>query len=187
MATQRLPDYQERVIAKGEKSIPMVGFDTYDEAIRKNLWKLYVEACTRISLRELPDDVGDEGEALDSLYKVFTLARECLIGCYHHIPDFNADQTIEEMGEDTYQRSACSLIITFMEHLRPFVSRWHTKRLAGCFEEPQDLHTKRVCKEFRQELRKLQVGEGSKMGVKQILNLILAFGRFPNLIDFEDN
>ena len=162
-----------------EEEKPMVGYDRYDEIIRRSLWRLYIEACTRISLRELPDDVGDEGEALDSLYKVFTIARECLVDCYHLRPDFVVDEPKEDMVGDTYQRSACGLIMTLMELIRPFIAKWHTIHLKGLLiDDAKD--------EFRRELRKLQTGRGSKMGIKQILNLVIAFGRFPDLIDYKE-
>lgn len=100
------------------------------------IWDLYVEVCTRVSARVLPDGVGDEGEALDSLYIVFSSCRDCLAYC--------VDEQV------------CVPIVKYMEQVaRPFLSKWHTKRCSGCFREGADMEKHK--RDFRQELAEIRV------------------------------
>lgn len=46
------------------------------EKDREAAWELYVEMLTRITTQPLPDDVGDEKVALDSVYAIFPLMAE---------------------------------------------------------------------------------------------------------------
>ena len=98
---------------------------------RQAMWELCVDLATRISTVGLPDDIGDEGEALDSLYKVFCKMRETLYALSH----------------DT-EGQALDLYSVMNRQIRPIITRWHTIRLNGW--------TKSQRKECREELKKLQ-------------------------------
>ena len=45
---------------------------------RDAAWDLYVELLTRITTQPLPDEVGVEESALDSVYVLFAITRETL-------------------------------------------------------------------------------------------------------------
>lgn len=92
------------------------------------VWRFYVDLCTRITTRPLPDGHGDEREALDSLYTVFTNARYVL--------------------ENTKNKKILTLVIKIMEFgIRPFITKWHTEQKNDRLD----------VKEFRKELRNLQM------------------------------
>ena len=104
------------------------------------IWDFYIDLCTRVTIRELPDELGDEGEALDSIYKVFTDARECL----------------KKLKNDEV---TLKIIYRIMEHgMRQFLTKWHTIRKNNSRWSSED----EVKARFRDDLRYLQ-GELSKL------------------------
>ncbi|MEO0379004.1 MAG: patatin-like phospholipase family protein [Pseudomonadota bacterium] len=90
------------------------------------------EILTRISTQRLHFSEGDEKVALDSLYELFGIARATIkdnVGC----AAFSA-KTIAFLNDD----------------FRPFMAKWHRKRLAG------ELGTRDGAVEFRTALRDTQ-------------------------------
>ena len=107
---------------------------------RQALWEFYVETVTRITVVNLPDNVGDDGEAMTSIFKVFTKARETLY-------------SLESQNED------CRGIIHLMEDtLRPFLFKWAKTRVEGFDKQPPS-----VIEEFRKELAEVRVATKRKM------------------------
>ena len=103
------------------------------EADRKAAWDLYTELRTRVTTQALPYRSGDEGTALQSLYKLFGLTRKIL---------------------HRYQKRCghFAVLSVFMLNgvLRPFTTRWHKLSEAG------RLHNEDDCRDFRAELQPLQ-------------------------------
>lgn len=96
-------------------------------------WDLYVELLTRITTQPLPDEVGIEESALDSVHVLFALTRETL---KHH-------------GRSC-EKFARIAVIVLNQVIRPFTAKWHRLSEQGAFYEPER------CTEFRAELRALQ-------------------------------
>ena len=97
------------------------------------VWSLYVDLCTRVTIRELPDEIGDEGEALDSVYKVFSDARECM----------------KKVGDE----ETLKIIVRIMEKgMRLFLTKWHTIRKGHSTWTSED----EVKARFRDDLRYVQ-------------------------------
>ena len=96
-------------------------------------WELYVEMLTRIVTRPLPDDVGVEKTALESVYSLFPITRDIL----------------RRRGPRTVQFSKVAIPV-LNQLVRPFTAKWHQATDKGEFE----FDDKRL--EFRRELRELQ-------------------------------
>ncbi len=105
-----------------------------DEKEKEAAWTLFVELATRIATQDLPDDVGVERRALDSLYEFFTRAREVLVERGRIAQDFSV------------------LTVYTLNHvMRPFMAEWHKRcERDKAFESPE------ACEEFRQALKPLQ-------------------------------
>lgn len=88
---------------------------------------------SRIATQPLPDEVGDEDAALNSIHKLFELTREIL----------------HEKGRKAKTFTKISIIV-LNQIIRPFTARWHRLKIAGAFEDPEQ------CKSFRNELKELQ-------------------------------
>lgn len=96
-------------------------------------WEFYTELRTRITTQRLAYRAGDEGTALDSIYRLFELSRNVIKaneGCKHF-----ATLTIRALNT----------------HVRPFTAEWHREKLAG------RLSSADVRYKFRRELAELQV------------------------------
>lgn len=96
-------------------------------------WELYIEMLTRIVTQELPDEVGDEQTALDSVHSLFAITREIL----------------RRRGRGTIEFTKVAIPV-LNQIVRPFTAKWHKESLAGAF----DVNDKR--REFREELANLQ-------------------------------
>jgi len=107
---------------------------TFNDADRRAAWNLYIELLTRISTQQLPDDVGDEKTALDSIYSLFPTTR----------------QILKEAGPGAQEFTKIAIVV-LNQVIRPFLAEWHGKSLGGKFEDA----TQRA--EFREDLRALQV------------------------------
>lgn len=97
-------------------------------------WELYIELLTRITTQPLPEDVGDEQAALDSVYALFGLTRDAIKRHGRHANEFTK-----------------IAIVILNQIVRPFTAKWHKKSLEGAFED----ETLRA--EFRRELVDIQV------------------------------
>ncbi len=97
-------------------------------------WTLFVQLATRIATQELPDDVGVERRALESLYEFFTQAREVLV----------------QHGR-LAQNFSVLTVYTLNHVLRDFLATWHRRsEKENAFDAPAD------CQEFRESLRSIQ-------------------------------
>jgi hypothetical protein len=96
-------------------------------------WDLYVELLTRITTQRLPDEHGNEKEALNSIHKIFGLTRA----------------TMKEHGRkaENFTRVA---IIVLNQVIRPFTAKWHRLIEKGALKEGKR------CAVFRDELSELQ-------------------------------
>ncbi len=105
-------------------------------------WEMYVELLTRIATQPLPDDVGIEVTALDSIHSLFDTTRSIL----------------KTYGKDAIGFAKISIII-LNQVIRPFTARWHKLSEEGAFEDPDQ------CRIFRQELKDLQNDLTNYMGM----------------------
>lgn len=96
-------------------------------------WDLYIELLTRITTQPLPDDVGVEETALESVHKIFGITREVI---RHH-------------GRDCIEFTKIAIVV-LNQIIRPFTSKWHKELIGGEFEN----EAKRSV--FRKELKELQ-------------------------------
>ena len=97
-------------------------------------WDMYVELITRIATQELDEDCGDEKAALNSIHALFPITREILKSKGRLAPNFTK-----------------IAVVVLNQILRPFLSKWHRRSLAGDFENPQE------CIEFRKELENIRI------------------------------
>ena len=96
-------------------------------------WELYIELLTRIVTQPLPDEVGDEQTALDSVYSLFAITREIL----------------RRRGRGTIEFTKVAIPV-LNQIVRPFTAKWHRESLAGAFDDEGK------CREFRKEFASLQ-------------------------------
>lgn len=96
-------------------------------------WDLYIELLTRIATQPLPDDVGVEVTALDSVYSLFPTTREIL----------------RQRGRDAVKFSRVAIIV-LNQIVRPFTAKWHALAQSGALQDASQRQ------EFRKELRSLQ-------------------------------
>ena len=96
-------------------------------------WEMYVELITRITIQSLPEEVGDEEAALESIYSLFSITRNIL----------------KKYGRDAQEFSKLAIIV-LNQIIRPFTTKWHKLALDGAFEDEEQR------KEFRKELEELQ-------------------------------
>jgi hypothetical protein len=96
-------------------------------------WDLYVELLTRVTTQPLPDDIGDEKTALESIHSLFGLTRKI----------------IKENGRHCIEFTKIAILI-LNQVVRPFSRKWHSLLITGAFEDMER------CKEFRTELATVQ-------------------------------
>ena len=106
---------------------------TFKDEDREAAWELYIEMLTRIVTQTLPDEMGDELTALDSVHSLFPITREIL----------------RRRGRDTIEFSKVAIPV-LNQVVRPFTTKWHRESISGTFNDPLK------CKNFREELRLLQ-------------------------------
>ena len=97
-------------------------------------WDMYIELMTRVTTQELDADSGDEKTALESIHKVFDISRQILKEKGRKAPNFTK-----------------IAVIVMNQIMRPFLSKWHRKMLAGEFDD------NKICGEFRSELKVLRI------------------------------
>ncbi len=102
-------------------------------ADRDAAWEMYVELLTRIATQPLPEPHGDEGTALESVFKLFEITR----------------QVIKRHGWRCIEFTKIAVVV-LNQIIRPFTARWHRLSLQGAFDDPEQ------CVQFRQELAELQ-------------------------------
>ncbi|HEX8457046.1 MAG TPA: patatin-like phospholipase family protein [Pyrinomonadaceae bacterium] len=96
-------------------------------------WEFYTELRTRITTQRLAYRAGDEGTALDSIYRLFELSRGIIktnSGCKHF---------------------AALTTRVLNTHVRPFTAKWHQVKLSGLLSSAD------VRFQFRRELSDLQL------------------------------
>ncbi len=96
-------------------------------------WCLYVELLTRITTQALPNEVGVEQTALDSIYDLFAITRK----------------TLKTHGRSCIEFTKIAIII-LNQVVRPFTAKWHRISRNEGFCSPE------TCIEFREELKFLQ-------------------------------
>lgn len=96
-------------------------------------WELYIELLTRIAIQKLPEEHGDEKTVLESIYSLFSLTREI----------------IKKYGRECSEFTKIAIVV-LNQIIRPFSTKWHKLSISGVFNTPEK------CKEFRNELDKLQ-------------------------------
>ena len=105
---------------------------------------MFFELATRIATRPLDDQIGDDGKALESLYKFVITTREAL-------PDVEPSRGTPTPSVETY---ALELI---NRDLSPFLSKWHVEWDPWRKQNPTELcHHWPQHTTVRRELRNLQ-------------------------------
>jgi hypothetical protein len=104
-------------------------------ADRALAWDIYVELVTRIAVQELADDEGNDKSALDSIYRLFGLSRECLR--QHGVQCANTG----------------TLLTAFLnQKVRDFTAKWHKRSV----NEQWQAHPTAQHPDFRADLKQLQ-------------------------------
>ena len=115
-------------------NLAVIGLEvSFEQADRDAAWELYIEMLTRIVTQPLPNDVGDDKTALDSVYSLFPITREIL----------------RRRGRSTVKFSMVAIPV-LNQIVRPFTAKWHRESLAGAFKNDGK------CRDFREELAALQ-------------------------------
>lgn len=115
-------------------NLAVVGLEiSFEQADRDAAWELYIEMLTRVVTQPLPNDVGDDKTALDSLYSLFPVTREIL----------------RRRGRSTVKFSMVAIPV-LNQIVRPFTTKWHRESLGGAFNDDEK------CRHFREELAALQ-------------------------------
>ena len=103
---------------------------TYTEYDEIAAWEMYVELITRVAVIELPEDIGNEKAALESIYSLFSSTRSLL-------------KTYGRKGQ-SFSKFA---VIILNQIIRPFTTKWH-----GVTIEGDNLTT-----QFRRDLSSLRI------------------------------
>ncbi len=96
-------------------------------------WELYVELLTRITTQPLPQDVGDEQTALESVHSIFRTTRDI----------------IKSHGKECIQFTKIAVIV-LNQIIRPFTAKYHKGSIKKGFSNTEIRST------FRKELEELQ-------------------------------
>lgn len=121
-------------LAKINLSLPIMDIELeFTNVDKEAAWALYVELITRSAIQPLPNDVGNEIAALESIYSIFPTTREIL----------------KEYGRRGKSFSKITIIV-LNEVIRPFTSKWHKKVKNDGLKDSDD-----IC-QFRKELSELQ-------------------------------
>lgn len=97
---------------------------------RDAAWDLYVELLTRITTQPLPDQVGVEKTALDSIHSLFATTRGIL----------------RARGRKCVEFTKLAVIV-LNQIVRPFTDKWHSLSEQGAFSNDENRNA------FRRELR----------------------------------
>lgn len=122
-----------RVFGKSPEDMTEVELSELTDRNEDAAWAMYVQMLTRVTTQPLPDEDGDEQTALDSVHSLFKSTRKILT----------------EYGRTAHEFSKLAVLI-LNQKIRPFTTKWHVPSTKGAFKDPEK------CKEFRQDLRKLQ-------------------------------
>lgn len=109
---------------------------TYTETDEIAAWEMYVDLITRISIKTLPNEYGDEKTALESIYSLFPSTR-ALLKMYGR-----KGQTFSKLA-----------VIILNQIIRPFTTKWHNVSIEGFQDKGQAIA-------FRSELENLQIELG---------------------------
>ena len=90
------------------------------DADKDAAWDMYIELLTRITTQKLPEDVGDEKAALDSIYGLFSLTRNI----------------IKQHGRDCKEFTKIAIVV-LNQVIRPFTAKWHKLSLEGAFKDQE--------------------------------------------------
>lgn len=101
----------------------------FEAANKDAAWELYIEMLTRVITQPIPEGVGNEQVALNSIYSIFETTRDVL----------------RRHGRTAFDVSLV-VIPVLNQVVRPFTTKWHNEALSD--------ETKRA--EFRKELAELQ-------------------------------
>lgn len=130
---------------------------TPNDPDRAAAWDLYVELLTRIATQRLPEEVGDEQAALDSIYSLFPITRQVL--------------KKHGAGAAAFAKIAIPVL---NQVLRPFTARWHRLALSKAFDSQEQ----RLA--FRRELGDLQ------MVLRRYTSALAALANVEDLTSLED-
>ena len=125
------------------------------DADSKAAWELYIELVTRIATQPLEDEEGVEITALESVQKLFPIARDL----------------IRRSGREAAAFSAFALAL-LNYRVRPFTAAWHKRSKEGRLRDPA------VCGRFRDELRELQ------QDLRTAADVLADLARVPRLSDY---
>lgn len=125
------------------------------EADTKAAWELYVELVTRVSTQPLEDEDGVEVTALESIAKLFGIAREIM----------------RKSGPGAAAFSAFALTL-LNYRLRPFTAPWHKRSAEGRLSDPA------IAGRFRDELRSLQED------LRAAADVLAEMAQVPRLSDY---
>ena len=103
-----------------------------NQADEEAAWEMYVELITRITTQNLSDVDGNENEALESIYYLFSLTRDIL----------------KRYGKRCKEFSKVAIIV-LNQIIRPFTSKWHQRILEKTLSREEK-------EEFRSELKIMQ-------------------------------
>jgi hypothetical protein len=131
------------------RGLPITDADT------KAAWELYIELVTRISTQPLEDEEGVEVTALDSIAKLFGIARDLM----------------RKSGPGAAAFSAFALTL-LNYRLRPFTAPWHKRSAEGRLSDPA------MAGRFRDELRSLQ------KDLRAAADVLAAMAQVPRLSDY---
>ena len=104
-----------------------------NEADKNAAWDLYVEMITRVITQKVPEDLGDEAAALESVVSIFGLTRSVM----------------KSYGRDCIQFAKIAVVV-LNQVVRPFTTKWHKLAVLN------KLNDEDFKKEFRVELYGLQ-------------------------------
>lgn len=133
-----LEDYMELDLKEtGFNGDRLKEFWSATEADRRLAWEIYVELATRIATVDLDDEKGNDRSALNSVYNLFKLSRECM----------------RSYGPEA--ANAGALVTAFLNgRIRKFTEHWHQISLNEGWQEGVQ---KAPNEEFRAALKPLQV------------------------------
>jgi len=150
-----LIDQELASCAWAERFPPEVRDLPIGDADAKAAWELYIEFVTRITTQPLEDEEGAEIAALESVQKLFPIARDLMRRSGREAPAFSA------------------LALALLNYrVRPFTAAWHTRAKEGRLRDPA------VCGRFRDELRDLQ------LDLRIAADVLANLARVPRLSDY---
>lgn len=131
-----------------------------EDSDRDAAWDLYVELLTRSATQPLPDDVGIERTALESVHSLFPTTRAVL-------------KTHGRKAE----RFARVAIVVLNQVVRPFTARWHRPSESGALAGPEQTQRFRVeLAQLRSDLLRYTAMLAAIAGVEDLSSLEAPLG-----------